>query len=57
MTLNEDVEEIVVSCSNDGMEISGMDVYLPEEYSVEHWYTATNYDVYMGYEEEAGVKL
>jgi len=57
VTLNEDVEEIVVSCTNDGMEISGMDVYLPEEYAVERWYTATTYDVYMGYEEEAGVKL
>ena len=57
VTLNEDVEEIVVSCTNDGMNISGMDVYLPEEYAVERWYTATTYDVYMGYEEEAGVKL
>ena len=57
VTLNEDVEEIVVSCTNDGMNISGMDVYLPEEYAVERWYTATTYDEYMGYEEEAGVKL
>lgn len=57
VTLNEDAEEIVVSCTNDGMNISGMDVYLPEEYAVERWYTATTYDVYMGYEEDAGVKL
>lgn len=57
VTLEESAEEVVVSCTGDGMNISGMDVYLPEEYAVERWYTATTYDVYMGYEEEAGVKL
>lgn len=57
VTLNEDTEKVIISCTGDGMEISGMDVYLPEEYAVERWYTATTYDVYMGYEEEAGVNL
>lgn len=57
VTLENAVEELVVSCTGDGMELSGMDVYLPEEYAVERWYTATTYDVYMGYEEETGVKL
>lgn len=57
VTLEKDAKEIVVSCTNDGIELSGMDVYLPEAYAVERWYTATTYDVYMGYEEEAGVKL
>lgn len=57
VTLEDAVEELVVSCTGDGMELSGMDVYLPEEYAVERWYTATTYDVYMGYEEETGVKL
>ena len=56
VTLKKAVEKLVVSCTNDGLELAGMDVYLPEEYAVERWYTATTYDVYMGYEEEAGVK-
>lgn len=57
VTLKKAVEKLVVSCTNDGLELAGMDVYLPEEYAVERWYTATTYDVYMGYEEEAGVTL
>lgn len=56
VTLKKAVEKLVVSCTNDGLELAGMDVYLPEEYAVERWYTATTYDVYRGYEEEAGVK-
>lgn len=55
VTLEEKADELVLFCNGFGVAISGIDVYLPEEYAVERWYTATTYDVYMGYEEEAGV--
>ena len=55
VTLEKKVDELVLFCTGFGVGISGIDVYLPEEYAVERWYTATTYDVYMGYEEEAGV--
>ena len=44
-----------MSCTGFGVGISGMDVWLPEEYAVERWYKATAYDVYKGYEEEEGL--
>ena len=55
VTLEEKVDELVLFCNGFGVAISGIDVRLLEEYAVERWYTATTYDVYMGYEEEAGV--
>lgn len=55
VTLEEKTDELVLFCTGLGIEISGMDVYLPEEYAVERWYKATAYDVYKGYEEEEGL--
>ena len=55
VTLEKKADELVLFCNGFGVAISGIDVRLPEEYAVERWYTATTYDVYMGYEEEAGV--
>ncbi len=55
VTLEEKADELVLFCTGSGVEISGMDVYLPEEYAVERWYKATAYDVYKGFEEEEGL--
>jgi len=56
VTLTEDADEITISCLHDGgFDISGIYLTLPEEYAVDRWYYAQDYDVYMGLEEEVGV--
>ncbi len=56
VTLPEDTDELVISCANGGVQISGVDLLLPEAYAVERWYYATGYDAFLGAETEAGVR-
>ena len=57
ITLEEDAEEIAISCLRDGgFDPSGILLTYPEEYAVERWYFAQAYDVYMGTEKTEGVQ-
>ena len=56
MTLEKDAESVRISGSDKGFTWSGMDVILPEAYAVDRWYYASDYDVYLGTEDAAGIQ-
>ena len=61
VTLPADTEELCLTCSGEGpygngVHISGMDLYLPEEYAQERWYYGTSYDVFSGAETQEGMR-
>jgi hypothetical protein len=48
ITLAEDTDLLTLHCSGDGsVTWCGMDVFLPEEYAVERWYSHTAYDAFL----------
>lgn len=56
--LPEDTNELVYTFVNYGcLYWCGMELTLPEEYAVNQWYNATQYDVYLGLEKETGTML
>ncbi len=51
-TLEQDVKELTFNCSKSCyVNWSGLDVYLPESYQVERWYSASSLDRTKGYED------
>ncbi len=58
VTLPETVDAVKITPAGDNcFSWSGIEVILPEAYAQEKWYDITNYDVFLGIEEEAGMKL
>lgn len=57
VTLESDVDELVISCRTGAAHLCGIYLTLPDEYARERWYYAQPYDVYLGLEEQAGVAL
>ena len=57
VTLESDVDELVISCEDGWVDICGIYLTLPDEYARERWYFAQAYDVYLGIEEKEGVAL
>ena len=49
-------EELTISCKGGSFELSGVLLTLPPEYAVERWYYVQRYDVYLGLEQEEGVR-
>jgi len=55
LTLENDADELVVSCKNGWADLCGIYLTLPDEYARERWYYAQPYDVDLGLEEQVGV--
>ena len=56
ITLDEGAEYIRLACENGGIEWSGINIILPEEYAVDRWYMNSSYDVYLEGEDETLMK-
>ena len=56
ITLTEDAQTVYIRCTAGGLNWCGIDVLLPESYAQDRWYYASEYDVFLGLEEESGVK-
>ena len=57
VTLEKDADEVVLAASGDGVEWSGMDVILPDEYARDYWYYQSSYDVFLGLVDTAGMTI
>ena len=57
VTLEKDTDEVILSASGDGVEWSGMDVILPDEYARDYWYYQSPYDVFLGLVDTAGMTI
>ncbi len=57
LTLAQDTEALRFYARGGGAAWSGMELSLPEKYATERWFHATDHDVYLGLQEEAGVYL
>lgn len=55
-TLPNDAETVSIGSNDGGFTWCGMDVILPDAYAADRWYYVSEYDVFLGLEEEAGVK-
>ena len=56
VTLAKDTQTVSFNCSAGGLSWCGIDVLLPDSYAQDRWYYASEYDVFLGLEEESGVK-
>lgn len=61
VTIPADTQELRLTCSGEGpsgngVHISGMDLYLPDEYAQERWYFGSGYDVFLGTETQEGIR-
>lgn len=55
-TLPNDAETVSIGSNGGGFTWCGMDVTLPDAYAADRWYYVSEYDVFLGLEEETGVK-
>ncbi|MBQ3211305.1 MAG: cellulase family glycosylhydrolase [Oscillospiraceae bacterium] len=56
LTLEENAEYLRLSCVNGGLDWSGINVILPEEYAQERWYMNSSYDAFLRGEDESQMK-
>lgn len=57
VTLEKDTDEVVLAASGVGVEWSGMDVILPDEYARDYWYYQSPYDAFFGLVDTAGMTI
>ncbi len=56
-TLPADTNELKINMDEGDLVWCGMDIYLPLQYARDRWYFASNYDVFLGVEEQFGITL
>ena len=57
VTLVQDTDVATLSASGSGLQWSGIDVILPEEYAREYWYFNSSYDAFLGWVDEEGMVI
>ena len=57
VTLEKDADMVILSASDEGVEWSGMDVILPDEYARDYWWFNSPYDQFLGLTDTYGMTI
>ena len=57
VTLGKDTDNVILSASGDGVEWSGMDIILPDEYARDYWWFNSPYDQFLGLTDTYGMTI